>query len=694
MSDLGPLLPTPPVPPAGNSGTSATPATATPASTTPTAAEGAAVQTAAAVIQPGSSAPAQAQPQTTQPQTTQTQTPQSQTPSPATVLQDAAAEISTSLRELARGGQVDATVIARDGNALLVRTAAGSTLSLPNLASMLQQANITILNAALRLQLNPENPQQATLTAANGSALPVPLAVQVQPPTAAQLALAVAPPQPATTGTPVLPLPGQTLAATVQTPQAPAGAGAGAAQSALPPGSQIQVVVQTATLPAAAASPPAVSPSVVTAPVTTPPVTTPPVTASPIAVSPAAAQPSATMPGASLPAPAGAAAPLPAGGVSPAPSVILANPAAAQQAAPLASGLSPAMVAQMTAQASVQPAIQPPMQTAAPPPVSQPVSQPMPQPLLAQAAQPLPAGAAPLLANAAVNPATLIGQTLTGVVTGQSNSGQVLVSTPQGLLALSLPQPLPPGTQLSLELAAITRPPTPAPTSLGPAPLASVLTRLQGEWPVLQQTLDAIRAADPALAQRLQAELLPQPNARLAATALQFMAAAAAGNAQAWLGSEAVRRLEQQGKRELLRRLDDDFRELGRLNQRGGDNDWQALVMPMLIGGKVEPVQIFMRRRRDQKQKQQQTRFIIDFNLESTGPIQFDGLVSVKQLDLILRCETEFGPAFRVDVMAIFEEALAVTGMSGSLRFRERETPLAWPSPELETKGPSTELKA
>ncbi|WP_300300197.1 hypothetical protein [Ferrovibrio sp.] len=689
MSDLGPLLPTPPVPPAGNSGTSAAPATATPASTTPTAAEGAAVQTAAAVIQPGSSAPAQAQPQTTQPQTTQPQTPQSQTPSPATVLQDAAAEISTSLRELARGGQVDATVIARDGNALLVRTAAGSTLSLPNLASVLQQANITVLNAALRLQLNPENPQQATLTAANGSALPVPLAVQVQPPTAAQLALAVAPPQPATTGAPVLPQPGQTLAATVQTPPAPAGAGASAAQSALPPGSQIQVVVQAAILPAATAPPPAASPSVATAPVTTPPVTTPP-----IAVPPTTAQPGGAMPGASLPAPAGAAAPLPAGGASPAPSVILASPAAAQQAAPLASGLSPAMVAQMTAQASAQPAIQPPMQTAAPPPVSQPVSQSVPPPLPAQTMPPLPPGAAPLLANAAVNPATLIGQTLTGVVTGQSNSGQVLVSTPQGLLALSLPQPLPPGTQLSLELAAITRPPTPAPTSLGPAPLASVLTRLQGEWPVLQQTLDAIRAADPALAQRLQAELLPQPNARLAATALQFMAAAAAGNAQAWLGSEAVRRLEQQGKRELLRRLDDDFRELGRLNQRGGDNDWQALVMPMLIGGKVEPVQIFMRRRRDQKQKQQQTRFIIDFNLESTGPIQFDGLVSVKQLDLILRSETEFGPAFRVDVMAIFEEALAVTGMSGSLRFHEREAPLAWPSPELETKGPSTELKA
>ncbi len=307
----------------------------------------------------------------------------------------------------------------------------------------------------------------------------------------------------------------------------------------------------------------------------------------------------------------------------------------------------------------------------------------------------LPAAASQAASPAVSLPASgTVGQILTGVVSGQGQAGQVLVSTPQGVLSLNLPQPLPPGTQLALELAVITRPAAPTPAAVGPAPLAGVLTRLQDGWPTLQQTLDAVRAADPALAQRLQHELLPQPNTRLAATALQFMAAAAAGSAKAWLGSETVRKLEQGGNGELLKKLDDDFRDLGRLNQRQGDNDWQALVMPMMIGGKVEAIQIFMRRRKDPKKQQKQTRFIIDFNLESTGPIQFDGFVSVKQLDLILRSETEFGPAFRLDVGAIFEEALAITGMAGSLRFHEREAPLPWPSPELDSRGPSTEIKA
>jgi hypothetical protein len=574
-----------------------------------------------------------------------------QTPSsPAAVLQGDGAEIAASARELARGGQIAAQVVARDNLTLLVRTAAGNTLALTNLAQAFEQANLATLNAAIRLQLNPANPQQATVLSVNNAALPLPLPAQAMPPTAAQLALATSPPQPATAATaPVLPQAGQTLQAVLVTPATTAGA------AALPAGSQLQVVVQTVTLPNAA---PAGTPTLPGQPAAQPAAAaTPPQL-------PAAATPQGATPAVTTPT-------LPAG-----------QPAAT----PILPGVSQSAVTPSSVQPVVQVPVQAAVQTVAQAPVL-PTASPAGLPQATTTALPTPS---PLVTPAV----TLTGGTMTGIVTGQGQGGQVMVSTPQGLLTLNLPQPLPAGTQLTLELTSITRPPAPTPTQLTPAPLAGVLTRLQDGWPNLQLTLDTIRAADPALAQRLQAELLPQPNARLASTALQFIAAAAAGNAQAWLGAEAVRRLEQSGRGDLLRKLDDDFRDLGRLNQRQGDNDWQALVMPMMIGGKVEPIQIFMRRRKDPKKQQKQTRFIIDFNLESTGPIQFDGFVGTKQLDLVLRSETEFGPAFRLDVTAIFEEALAITGMVGSLRFHDREKPLPWPSPELDSRGPSTEIKA
>lgn len=612
MSDLGPLVPKPTVTTGG------TPA---PAPATPPPAS-------------GGSAPSP---------------PQQQPSSPTVVLQDDAAEIAASARELARGGQISAQVVARDNMALLVRTAAGNTLALTNLAKAFEQANLAALNAAIKLQLNPANPQQATVLSVNNATLPIPLPATAQPPTAAQLALATSPPQPAAqAAAPVLPQAGQALTAVLMTP--PPGAGT----TALPAGSQLQVVVQSVTLPNVSSAP-----APAAAPVSVP------------------GQPPAAAP-AGVPAVASGASPVP----SPVPQATV--PSVSMPAAQMPAMPSPQPTAPAPALPNVLPAATP--------------SSPAAQPQLQPPALPTAAPAGMLLAQTPVPQAAItsgsITGAMTGIVTGQSQNGQVLVSTPQGVLSLSLPQPLPPGTQLAFELGAVTRPPATTPTQLTPAPLAGVLTRLHDGWPNLQLTLDAIRAADPALAQRLQTELLPQPNARLASTALQFIAAAAVGNAQAWLGSDAVRRLEQSGKSDLLRKLDDDFRELGRLNQRQGDNDWQALVMPMMIGGKVEPIQIFMRRRKDPKKQQKQTRFIIDFNLESTGPIQFDGFVGTKQLDLILRSETEFGPAFRLDVTAIFEEALAITGMAGSLRFHDREKPLPWPSPELDSRGPSTEIKA
>lgn len=652
MSDLGPLAPVPPVAPTQPTA----PATSSPAAQTPAAPPPVAMPDAGQTGQGGVS---------TQPQ----QTPAN----PNTVLDGGASEIDSSAAELTKGGQIQAQVVARDNAALLVRTAAGNTLTLAgNLAAKLEQANIAVLTAALTIKLNPENPQQATVVSANGLALQPPLTALAQPPTAAQLAIAISPPQPGGTPAPVLPQAGQALTAVVQQPQAGA---------SLPAGSQLQVVVQSVTLPnvAVLAVPTqgVQSQAVPAQPVATPPLATPPVATPPAVTAPAV--------------PAGAAPVLPTATPA-APTVVVPSPITppAGTAAPTVTPPSVSVPAAVVLQQVQTP-------TAPPPQTAQPVqSQPLPQqqPVLPQGAQPqIQAPPLPTLANQALPAPVVSGQMLTGVVSGQAANGQVLVSTPQGVLALSMTQPLPAGTQLSLELAAIVRPPSPTPTTVGPPPLAGVLTRLQGEWPALQQTLDAVRAADPALAQRLE-NLLPQANARLAANALQFMAAAAAGNAQAWLGSETVKKLEQHGKGDLLKKLDDDFRELGRLNSRQSDTDWQALALPMLIGGRIEPIQIFMRRRKDKQKKQAQTRFIIDFDLESTGPIQFDGFISTKQLDLILRSEYEFGPAFKLDVTGIFTAAMDVTGMTGSIRFHDREKPLEWPSPELAAHGHSTEIKA
>ncbi|WP_428249868.1 hypothetical protein [Ferrovibrio sp.] len=455
------------------------------------------------------------------------------------------------------GSTLEANVVARDGNAFVLRSQGGTTFviaSNPTLAAVLNQG------AAVRLAVQPGTPPTAALMAANGTPLNPPLAVLLQNPSPVQLAMAVAPLGAAAQAA-TLPGKGQVLSATVVQGAGQVQAVAGAtpamnveanAGNPLPPGSQAQLVVR------------------------------------------ATAEPGAQLPAAATTAAAAAKAALP-----------------------------PALAAQ------------------------------------------LPQGASGVM---------------TGVVTGQNPAGQTLLRTAQGMLALDLPQALPAGSQLALELTALVRPAAPSVTQLSPLPAAGILQRLQGGWPLLQSTIDALRQSHPDLAARL-AQAMPQANARLASNALQFMAAAAMGSAQAWLGAEATRALREAGKGDLLARLDEDFRDLGKLNQRGsGDSDWQALTLPMMVQGKVEPVQIFMRRRRDRKKNQTQSRFILDFNLESTGPVQFDGYMADKRLDLVLRSLHEFGPAFKLDVQAIFDDAMAITGMTGTLRFIDREPPIPWPN--------------
>lgn len=459
---------------------------------------------------------------------------------------------------------MNAQVVAKDGQQLVVRTQGGNILVLannPKLADFLNQA-------ALTLKFPPNalaggNAAGAMVTTANGIVLQPPLAVLLQSPSAAQLALAAPPaaPNPA----PSLPQPGQTLAAQVL-PEANAGGAAPGinAAAALPVGAQAQFALKAAALPG-----------------------------------------------------------------QPLPAAVLAQLDQVAKAAPQ------------------------------------------------QSAQPALPGA---------------GQLLAGVSAGANAAGQTLLRTPQGLLALDLPQALPAGAQVVMELTGLMRPIAAnsglLATSAYAAQPGAVLQRLEGGWPLLQQTLDAVRALDPALAQKLL-DRLPQPNARLASNALQFMAASALGQAEAFLGADAVKLLRQSGRGDLVAKLDDDFKDLAKLNQRGSDTDWQALTMPMLVQGKVEPVQIFMRRRKDKKKQQSQTRFIVDFNLESTGAIQFDGFIGGRQLDLIMRSESDFGPAFKLDVQKIFDDALGLTGMSGSLRFAEREKPIPWPIPEAHGSGPS-----
>ncbi len=75
-------------------------------------------------------------------------------------------------------------------------------------------------------------------------------------------------------------------------------------------------------------------------------------------------------------------------------------------------------------------------------------------------------------------------------------------------------------------------------------------------------------------------------------------------------------------------------------------------------------------RRRDDGDAPEEVRFLIDLDMSALGALQLDGLVHGKRFDLMVRSHTDMPEPVRIEITRIFEEAIAATGMTGSIFFQ------------------------
>jgi hypothetical protein len=285
-------------------------------------------------------------------------------------------------------------------------------------------------------------------------------------------------------------------------------------------------------------------------------------------------------------------------------------------------------------------------------------------------------GAAPVILHGVVAPPT-----------PQVNGRQTLVHTTQGTLRLETNAPLAAGTRLSVEILAVQLPP--APELPGEAPIARSLSRLARDWRALGESLQAVAAADPAVANRVQEHVLPKPGPRLASAWLLFLGALQSGDSNAWLGADFAAALDNAGRKELPQRLAEEFRQIAEA-QRQENGDWRLYVLPLLGPHEIHPLHLFVRRRRRPSSgaKDDDVRFVLDLELQTVGALQFDGLVRPGHFDLILRSRDALPRHWRADIAALFDDALAASGLKGQVAFQAGAPP-----PPLE-QAPKTTARA
>jgi hypothetical protein len=262
---------------------------------------------------------------------------------------------------------------------------------------------------------------------------------------------------------------------------------------------------------------------------------------------------------------------------------------------------------------------------------------------------------------------------LPATVVGAMPQGQLVVDTPVGRLAVSVPPDLlgtPPGETLSLEWLPETMR---KPLSGGGAPQNAQSTR---GWPQAREAAAALLARAEPTSREAADQLVPKPGPRLAQQMMGFIGRGD-GDVARWLGEAVMRQLEQLGITDLVARAEGGAtREPDR---QPGNGDWRHVTMPLFDGTMLRPIEIRARRRNggEADGARDQSRFVVDCVHDELGAVQIDGLMTAsnakKRLDVILRSHVALPEADRVALAALFADTCGAMGMGGDLAFQVLE---------------------
>ncbi|PCI49601.1 MAG: hypothetical protein COB49_04830 [Alphaproteobacteria bacterium] len=231
----------------------------------------------------------------------------------------------------------------------------------------------------------------------------------------------------------------------------------------------------------------------------------------------------------------------------------------------------------------------------------------------------------------------------------------------------------------------LTRPTLPL--ELPPQPLED-FTR---NWQSLSQILSVLPVADNSNMPQTLNNRLPgvQNSGQMTSAMIFFLAAMGAKSpARIWLGPEITQQLEKSGQGKLLTMLDNDMQRIFRLGAETPVNEWRPALIPLQIGGDVNAIPILTRQvpgedskgkntadEDEDDEKISATRFIVELDLSRIGPLQVDGLLKEKRLNIIIRSKIILPPQMQQKMISMFTAALEISGYNGDLQFRNHMQP-------------------
>ena len=276
---------------------------------------------------------------------------------------------------------------------------------------------------------------------------------------------------------------------------------------------------------------------------------------------------------------------------------------------------------------------------------------------------------------------------ISGMVIATTSTGQPILNTPIGIVAVESKVPLETGLVIQLEIipSQITKP------AINSSAIRFELIYQSKEWLNLVDAINEMDFISPQVAKNFINNTLPQPNTQLASNLLFFLNALKIGNFRSWVG-KTVTSLLAQTKPQLLSQLDEDFALLSRSNTEPQPNEWRTAIIPLFGGSGLEQFQLHTQIQSDQKLKENMdnnSRFIIDISLSRVGRIQLDGFLRKKrkQLDLIIRTNRSLPKKMRIEISQIYGNLSQISKITGQITFQVNQNFVEIPMPLYEDQS-------
>lgn len=285
------------------------------------------------------------------------------------------------------------------------------------------------------------------------------------------------------------------------------------------------------------------------------------------------------------------------------------------------------------------------------------------------------------------------GSVISAVVIGSDGRGRLRLESDHGQLLVQTNLMLPKGTSVSLHFRAIgaevhvliladkgraaargATAPSPtaqvAPDAAAGSPSSSQVAPASfsaGRWSSLEALVQALAQDRGSKREIARPDALPRPGPHLAIAWLALFRALRQDRPREWL--ERVL-LGDQGASARREELLADLSRFLRLAAEPDEEGWRHFALPLLLGARAELFWLRLRGGSQTGDATSGTRFQVSLQFSELGPLQIDGLLHHRRLNLILRSREDLPPQLQADLEDICHEAADLLGMSGQLAFQ------------------------